>query len=86
MDENERWLLIGIPNRGPFFVTRYLERHSASSDLHMKKMMSLREGHHVMMQRTCDSILLIVTGCMNIQEDMHRGEHAKEVWEKLDES
>ena len=50
-DENEPWLLIGIPSRDPFFVTQYLERLSASSDQHMKKFMSLREGLHVMMQR-----------------------------------
>ena len=31
-DENEPWLLIGIPNRDPFFVAQYLERHSVSSD------------------------------------------------------
>ena len=30
--------------------TQYMERHSASSDQHMKKLMSLREGLHVMMQ------------------------------------
>ena len=41
-DENEPWLLIGIPSR--------VERHSVSSDQHMKKLMSLREGLHVMMQ------------------------------------
>ena len=40
--ENEPWLLIGIPNRDPFFVTRYLERLcSVSSHQHMKKLMSL---------------------------------------------
>ena len=50
IDENEPWLLIGIPSRGPFLLTQYLERHSVSSDRHMKKMMSLREGLHVMMQ------------------------------------
>ena len=50
IDESESWLLIGIPHRDPFFVTQYLERHSASSDQHMKKLMSLREGLHVMMQ------------------------------------
>ena len=50
MDENEPWLLIGIPNRHSFFVTQYLERHCASSGQHMKKLMSLREGLHVMMQ------------------------------------
>ena len=50
IDENEPWLLIGIPSRDPFLVTQYLERHSVSSDLHMKKLMSLREGLHVMMQ------------------------------------
>ena len=48
--ENELWLLIGIPNRDPFLMTQYLERHSARSDQHMKKLMSLREGLHVMMQ------------------------------------
>ena len=50
IDEHELWLLIGIPRRNPFFVTQYLERHSASSDQHMKKLMSLREGLHLMMQ------------------------------------
>ena len=30
--QNEPWLLIGIPSRDPFFVSQYLERHSASSD------------------------------------------------------
>ena len=50
IDENEPWLLFGIPNRDPFWVTQYLERHSVSSDQHMKKLMSLRQGLHVMMQ------------------------------------
>ena len=51
IDENEPWLLlIGIPSRDPFLVTQYLERHSVSSDQHMKKLMSLCEGLHVMMQ------------------------------------
>ena len=53
IDQNlleEPWLLIGSPSRDPFLVTQYLERHSASSDQHMKKLMSLREGLHVMMQ------------------------------------
>ena len=49
-DENEPWMMIGIPNRDLFFVTQHLERHSASSNQHMKKLMSLREGLHVMMQ------------------------------------
>ena len=44
------WLLIGMPSRDPLLVTQYLERHSVSSDQHMKKLMSLREGLHVMMQ------------------------------------
>ena len=35
IDVNEPWLLIGIPNRDPFFVTQYLERRSVSSDQHM---------------------------------------------------
>ena len=50
IDENEPWLLIGIPSRDPFLVTQYLERHTLSSDQHMKKLMSFREGLHVMMQ------------------------------------
>ena len=50
LDENEPWLLIGIPSRDPFLETQYLERNSVSSDQHMKKLMSSREGLHVMMQ------------------------------------
>ena len=50
IDKNEPWLLIGIPNRDPIFVTQYLGRHSASSGQHMKKLMPLRQGLHVMMQ------------------------------------
>ena len=50
IDENEPWLWIGIPSKDPFLVTQYLERHSVSSDQHMKKLMSLREGLHVMTQ------------------------------------
>ena len=38
-----------IPSRDPSFVTQFLERHSVR-DWHMKKLMSLREGLHVMMQ------------------------------------
>ena len=49
-DKTETWLLIGIPSRDPFFVTHFMERHSASSDQQMKKLMSLREGLHEMMQ------------------------------------
>ena len=36
--------------RRPFFVTHFLERHTASSDQRMKKLTSLDEGLHVMMQ------------------------------------
>ena len=50
IDEKEPRLLIGIPSRDPFFVAQFLERHSVGSDQHMKKLMSLREGLHVMMQ------------------------------------
>ena len=50
IDENEPWFLIGILSRDPFLVTQYLERHSVSSDQHMKKLMSLREGLHATMQ------------------------------------
>ena len=49
-DENEPWLLLGILSRDPFVLTQYLERYSVSSDQNMKKLMSLREGLHVMMQ------------------------------------
>ena len=50
IDESELFLLIGVPSRDPLFVTQYLERHSVGSDQHMKKLMSLRQGLHVMMQ------------------------------------
>ena len=48
IDKNEPWLLIGIPSTDPFFATQYLERHSVSSYQDMKKLMTLREGLHVM--------------------------------------
>ena len=41
IDENEPWLLIGIPSTDLPLVTQFLERHSVSSDQHMKKLMSL---------------------------------------------
>ena len=50
IDENEPRSLIEIPSRNPFIVTQYLERHSVSSDRHMKNLTSLREGLHMMMQ------------------------------------
>ena len=50
IDENKPWLLIGIPSKDPILLTQYLERHSVSSDQHTKKLVSLREGLHVMMQ------------------------------------
>ena len=43
-------LLIGFPSRDPLLAPQFLERHSVSSDQYMKKLMSLREGFHVMMQ------------------------------------
>ena len=49
MDDEEPWLWIGNPNRDPFLGTQHMERHSASSD-HMKKLTSLRESIHVMLQ------------------------------------
>ena len=48
--KKELSLLIAVPSKDPFFVTQYLARHCASSDQHMKKLMSLREGLHVMME------------------------------------
>ena len=50
MDDDEPWLLIAIPNRGPFFVTQHLKRHTVSSDQHMRKLMSHCECLHVMVQ------------------------------------
>ena len=43
IDENEPWLLIGIPIGDSFFTIQYLERHFVSSDQHMKELV------HVMM-------------------------------------
>ena len=50
IDEDEPRLLIRIPSGDPFLVTQYLEQHSVSSDQQMKRLMSLREGLHVLMQ------------------------------------
>ena len=44
IDENERWLLIGISNSDIIFGTT----HCVSSNQHMRKLMSLRDGLHVM--------------------------------------
>ena len=66
-----------FPNRDPFLVTQHLPRHSASSDQQTKILMSLREGLHVMMQCYMRQHIAVVTGCMNIQEDMHRGENPR---------
>ena len=70
IDENEPWLLIGIPSRDPSLVTQYLERHSAISDQHMKKLMSLREDLHVMMQ-------CYMQQHFAAREDMHHGENLR---------
>ena len=48
--EHEPWLLI-VPSRDPVHVTQYLEQHSVSSNQRMKKLMPLREGLHVKLQR-----------------------------------
>ena len=50
IDESQPWLLIELPSRDPFLMTQYWERHHVSSDQQMKKLMSLREGRHVMTQ------------------------------------
>ena len=65
IDENKPWLLIGIPNRDPFLVPQYLERPSSSSDQLTKKLMSFREGLHVIMQRHMRQHFGDVTGCIN---------------------
>ena len=57
MDENLPCMLVGVPSRDPFPVTHYLERHSESSDQHMKKLMSLRAGP------SCESVLQSVAFC-----------------------
>ena len=50
MDENEPWLLIGIPSRDSSLLIQHLERHFVTSDQHMKELMPLREGLHVTTQ------------------------------------
>ena len=73
VDENEPWLLIGIQSRDPFLVTQYLERHVVSSEQHMKKLMPLREGLHVMMQCNIRQHFADRYCCMN----EHRGENLR---------
>ena len=50
LDENQPWLLIGIPKRDPFLVTQHLDRHPANFRSTQEKLMSLRESLHAMMQ------------------------------------
>ena len=50
MDENEPWLLIGIPSRDSFLMIQHLERHFVSSHQHVKELIPLREGRHVTTQ------------------------------------
>ena len=49
-DVNELWLLIGIPNRDPFFVTQYLNRHCEFRSAHEELDGNFFEVLHVMMQ------------------------------------
>ena len=81
----EPWLLIGIPNRDPFLW------HNVWKDTLRVQMNIWRNWCHftkVFMwwcSATCDSILLIVSGCMNTQKDIRRGErtHDEEIHEKF---
>ena len=67
-DENEPWLLIGIPSRDSSPMMQYLERHFVSSDQHVKDLMPPREGLHVTTRNaTCDSTMHVVI--------QHRGEN-----------
>ena len=70
----DAWMLIGIPSRDPFLLTQYLERHTETSDQHMKKLKPLRQGLHVMMRYYVRQHFM---GHMNIQEDMRRGENLR---------
>ena len=44
IDENEPWLLIGIPSRYSFLMIQYLERHSVSSDQHTMHVFTQHRG------------------------------------------
>ena len=76
IDENEPWLLIGIPKRDPWW-------HSTWNDTLWVQISTWRYWCHFVKvfmwwcNATCDSTLLIVTGHMNIQEDMRRGENPR---------
>ena len=78
IDENEPWLLIGIPSKDVF-----LRIYSAWNNILWDLIWTWRTVCHsveVFMRRcnvTCDSTSLSVTGCMNIQEDIHRGENLR---------
>ena len=50
VDENEPWLLIGIPNRDPFFATQYLETTLCEFLYNTRRDLCHREDLHVMMQ------------------------------------
>ena len=53
VDENEPWLLIGIPSRDPVLVTQYLERHSVTSDQHFVKEKDVTSS-----RSSCDDAML----------------------------
>ena len=50
IDENEPWLLIGLPCRDSFLMIQYLEQHFVRTDLNVKESMPLRDSHHESMQ------------------------------------
>ena len=52
LDENEPWLLIGIPSNDSFLKIQCMEQHFVRTDLNVKELMPLRESLHEMMQ--CD--------------------------------
>ena len=76
VDENEPWLSVGIQKQRRIPCDTIHGKDTLwSSDQHMKKLMSLREGLQVMMQCYMrQHFFLIVIGFMNIPESAHRGE------------
>ena len=55
IDENEPWLLIGIPSRDAFLMTQYSERHCVSSDQHVKNA-TCDSTMHVFIQHRGDNL------------------------------
>ena len=77
IDENEPWLLIGIPSRDSFFMIQHLERHFVCDDQNVKELKPLREGLHEMMQSYGRQHIAASNDLHGHPRGHHRGENLR---------